>query len=109
MCAIYIKTDILPPVKCLRWDERKRYLRWTNERNRDTKKGPQFDDNNLTTLFYAIIFNQPDIVKDVLEIKQKIKDEIYPKGVAMNQDEVEFYHNEFKKLNVKARKLADLE
>jgi hypothetical protein len=27
----------------------------------------------------------------------------------MNQDEVEFYHNEFKKLNVKARKLADLE
>ena len=77
--------------------------------NRDTKKGPQFDDNNLTTLFYAIIFNQPDIVKDVLEIKQKIKDEVYPKGVAMNQDEVEFYHNEFKKLNVKARKLADLE
>ena len=60
------------------------------------KKGSQFDDNNLTTLLYAIIFNQPEIVKDVLEIKKKIKDEVYPKGVAMNQDEVEFYHNEFK-------------
>jgi hypothetical protein len=76
---------------------------------RDTKKGPQFDNNNLTTLLYAIIFNQPEIVKDVLEIKNLIKDEVYAKGVAMNQDKVEFYHNEFKKLNVKARKLADLE
>ncbi len=98
MCAIYIKTDILvstiSPKKVIR----------------DTKKGPQFDDNNLTTLLYAIIFNQPEIIKDVLEIKKKIKDEVYAKeGVAMNQDEVEFYHNEFKKLNVKAHKLADLE
>jgi hypothetical protein len=58
---------------------------------------------------YAIIFNQTEIVKDVLEIKKKVKDEVYAKGVGMNQDEVEFYHNEFKKLNVKARKLADLE
>jgi hypothetical protein len=74
---------------------------------RDTKKGPQFDDNNLTTLLYAIMCNQ--VVKDVLEIKKKIKDEVYAKGVVMNQDEVEFYHNEFKKLNVKARKLADLQ
>ncbi len=49
--------------------------------NRDTKKGPQFDDDNLTTLFYAIIFNQPEIVKYVLEVNKKINDKIYPKGV----------------------------
>jgi hypothetical protein len=72
------------------------------------KKGPQFDDNNWTTLCLAIIFNQREIVEDVARIKKQITDK---EGLnsRSSYDEVQFYTNEFKKLNVKARKLADLE
>jgi hypothetical protein len=82
-------------VKCLRCTmERKKAAGNYDSRkkvNRDTKKGPwpHFDDNDLTTLCLAIIFNQPEILKDVARVKKK---EINDIGVVINQDEVELYH-----------------
>jgi hypothetical protein len=73
-----------------------------------TKKCSQFDDNNSTTLCLAIIFNQRGIVEDVARIKKQITDKVGLNSRS-SYDEVQFCTNEFKKLNVKARKLADLE
>jgi hypothetical protein len=70
-----------------------------------TKNDAVYDGNNLTTLFLAMFFfNKPELRDDLARVKNSISG----KGTSLNQYETDLVLQIFKKLNCKARKLADL-